>query len=111
FTRKQYESLYGIDRLENLKGSNNDYFVLAKKLLDSGAPLPDIYLEIGTEDWLYEYNVEFRDKIKSMGFNVTWCERTGEHNWDFWDKAIEHGLEWLDLKPSDKWVTGGKLIF
>ncbi|MDR1782119.1 MAG: acetylesterase [Bacilli bacterium] len=113
YTKRQYETMFGVEDISELLGKNNlktDYYALAQALKDSGKPLPQIYSECGTEDWLYEYNVTFKDKMIAMGYDVTWVTGPGEHDWDFWDKGIEHALKWLGLKPSDKWVSGGKLV-
>ena len=59
----------------------------------------------GTEDGLFPANVAFRDKLIADGFDVTWEEGPGAHNWAFWDAYIEKALNWLPLSDAVKGVS------
>ena len=91
-----YELVFG--DLDKLVGSDKDYYALAESLAHSGEPLPKIYMASGTEDELITVNHQFRDKLNSLGYDVTWEEGTGGHDWVFWDTYIEKALDWLPLK-------------
>ena len=50
FTRIQYQSMFGLERIEDFEGSDCDYEALARKLALSGEKKPVIYMDCGTED-------------------------------------------------------------
>ena len=49
----------------------------------------------GTEDLLYSVNVEYRDMLKNLGYDLTYRERPGKHCWEFWDLEIQTALKWM----------------
>lgn len=104
--RGYYESLFG--DLDKVKGGVNDYNALAEKLADSDIK-PKFYLACGTEDDLITPNYAFRDHLKSLGFDVTWEEAPGGHDWYFWDKFILKSMEWLPLEDISKGVSSGNI--
>ena len=104
FTRRQYETLFGVEKVEDYAGSENDYEALADGLKDAPNK-PKIYMACGTEDGLFPANVAFRDKLIADGFDVTWEEGPGAHNWAFWDAYIEKALNWLPLSDAVKGVS------
>ena len=104
FTRRQYETLFGVDRIEDYAGSVNDYEALAEGLKNADNK-PKIYMACGTEDSLYDANVAFKDKLVADGFDVTWECGPGVHNWAFWDAYIEKALNWLPLSDAVKGVS------
>jgi putative tributyrin esterase len=59
-----------------------------------------LYQCCGTEDFLYEDNIRFRDKCSDLGVNVTYEEEAGEHEWGYWDAKIQYVLRWLPLPAS-----------
>lgn len=81
-------------------GGENDLFALATKLRESGKRMPTFYSACGTEDFTYEGNVQLRDHMKELGFDLTWVEGPGAHTWDFWNTYIEKVLDWLPLKAN-----------
>lgn len=80
---------------EDLKvPEDDDLFLLADKKKDD--PLkPDLYLGIGTEDFLYDCNQSLKEKLISCGYHLTYRESEGNHSWDFWDEYIQYVLEWM----------------
>lgn len=104
FTRRQYETLFGVEKIEDYAGSENDYEALADKL--KNAPVkPKIYMACGTEDTLFPANTAFRDRLREDNFDLTWEEGPGVHNWAFWDAYIEKALNWLPLTDAVKGVS------
>ena len=70
--------------------------VLAEKLASSGAKFPKVYMACGAKDVLYNENKKFRDKLISLGANVTWDEMPEYgHEWRFWNLEIERFLDWI----------------
>ncbi len=55
----------------------------------------------GTEDFLYEDNIRFRDWARELGLELTYEEEPGDHEWGYWDKKIQRVLEWLPLRTRE----------
>ena len=87
------DHIYG--PLEKLKKSEKNPAALLSGLLEKGKPVPDLYLACGTEDYLLENNREFRDFLKLHNVPLVYVEFPGEHNWDFWNRALEPAVKWM----------------
>jgi len=109
FTRKQYEVMFDLEDASEFEGSNSDYEKLAKDLKDSDNK-PKIFMACGTEDTLFDWNVEYRELLKENGFDVTWIEGPGIHDWNFWDAYIEKALEWLPLGEAVKGISSENVM-
>ena len=83
--------------LDQIAGSDNDLFHLAAKAAQSEQPQPKLYQWCGTEDFLYEANVKFRDFVQTLAFDYTYSEGPGDHSWGHWDDQIQKVLAWLPL--------------
>ncbi len=94
--RIEWENVFG--DLDKVAGSDNDLFALADKLAASDVPQPKLYQCCGTEDFLYEGNIKFRDHVRSLGLELTYKEGPGTHEWGYWDTMIQDVLAWLPLE-------------
>ncbi len=79
--------------LDNVEKSEKNPEVLFKKLKESGAEIPKIYMAIGTEDFLYEKNQVMRKFLTDEKADFTYEEGPGIHDWNFWNNYIIRGLE------------------
>ncbi len=95
FHNRQIINVFG--EKEKIKGSDNDLFRLAEKLIKKKAPRPKLFQCCGTEDFLYQDNLAFRDFIRKKGVDLTYEEGPGTHEWGYWDTNIQHVLSWLPL--------------
>lgn len=102
--RGYYESVFG--DLAKLRGGKADYNHLAEQTAKTG-PKPKFYMACGTEDDLISPNRVFRDRLLSLGYDVTWEEGPGVHDWYFWDTYILRALEWLPLGSAVQGVSSG----
>ncbi len=93
---EEFRLLFG--ETENVRDSNNDLFHLIKKLKSSKGEQPNLFQCCGTEDFLYDDNIRFRNFCKQEGIEITYEEEKGSHEWGYWDKKIQRVLEWLPLK-------------
>lgn len=90
------------DELINIFGSvsevisrGNDLFDLASKALNA-PKVPKILTICGTEDFLYQDNLAFRDHMRKINYpNYEYLEGPGSHQWNFWDQHIQNGLKFL----------------
>jgi S-formylglutathione hydrolase FrmB len=96
--QRAWEYVFG--DLDKIKGSDNDLLYLAEKVAKSNGPKPMFYQCCGTEDFLYEDNIVFRDWANELGLDLTYEEESGTHEWGYWDKKIQRVLEWLPLNSS-----------
>lgn len=85
---------------DDIAGSNNDLFALAGKLMTQDhAKLPALFQCCGTEDFLYQDNIRFRDHMRALKYpRFHYQECPGSHEWGFWDNAIRDVLAWLPLR-------------
>lgn len=60
---------------------------------DNIKQLPFIYLDCGTEDFLYGTNREYAGLLQEKKIAHEYRELPGKHDWAFWDSQIEEFLE------------------
>ena len=73
----------------------DDLFLLSEKLLASDAPKPRLFQWCGTEDFLYQDNLRFRDRMIALEYPDYHFEQSeGDHNWYWWDMKIQAFLKW-----------------
>ena len=65
------------------------------RLLAKAKPLPRLWIDCGTEDFLYEDNVRMRDHLRALDYNLVYEEAPGDHQWKYWDEKIQTVLDWL----------------
>jgi S-formylglutathione hydrolase FrmB len=94
-TPRDMQALFGPKN--QIKGSVNDLYAAAEKTAKL-ALKPKIYQYCGTDDFLYESNTRFRDFVQGLGYDYTYEESPGGHEWRLWDKYIEKFLTLLDLE-------------
>ncbi len=85
-------SVYG--NAETITRSENDIFKLVSEMpSDKIKNLPFVYLDCGTEDFLYKSNREFANLLQEKKIPHEFRELPGVHNWIFWDSQISEFLE------------------
>lgn len=90
---KEFVHIFGA--LDKLKGSPNDLFHLADRLIESESPVPRLYQYCGTEDFLYEHNLRFLDYARGLNLHVQYEEEKNSHNWAYWDRMIAKAIPLL----------------
>ena len=88
------ESLLGVFGIENSQTrQTNDVFKLAREMpVDKYKTLPFIYVDCGTEDFLYQNNRTFADLLIEKKISHEYRELPGKHDWVFWDSQIQEFL-------------------
>ena len=102
-----FASVFG--NLREAAASDKNPSVLAKALARQGGNLPKIYIACGTEDALLSQSRGFRDLLVANGFDVTYEESPGDHNWDFWDTYIKKAIDWLPLDAYSQGIHSGNI--
>ena len=87
-----YREVFG--DLDKVAESDNNPEVLYDRLAVAGAHIPPIYMAVGTEDFLYGANQEFRRFLEKRHADLRYEEGPGVHNWDFWNPYMIKGVEW-----------------
>lgn len=91
-----WRNIYG--DLDKVRDSANDVLFLAKQKKESGKILPKLYIWCGTEDFIYELSVSAHKKLDELGYDLTYEESHGDHQWKYWDEKIQTVLAWLPIK-------------
>ena len=78
------------------KGTGNDLFHVAAKLVRTRQPRPRLFQWCGTEDFLYQDNLRFYAHTRKIKLPVDYSESPGGHSWDKWDEQIQKVLQWLE---------------
>lgn len=91
---------------EQFYGSENDLCHLANELQKrADVSQPQLYMCSGTEDPLWPVYCEIKQHLqKKTSLSVTFDERKGGHNWDFWNEELPIILRFFGLIPD---VTTG----
>ena len=95
-------SLYAAMRLPEIfgyvlsqSGAFDEYSVI-NDLIRFSDPLPlKIWMDVGVFDFLYDENIRMHDLLQSKGYDVTFTEYTGGHNYPSWRNDLWRGLEAL----------------
>ena len=85
---------------KSIYGTNNDLYHLSRELAKSNAPKPRLFECCGTEDFLYQDNLKFRDHLTSLNYDLTYEEGPGTHEWGYWDTNIQRALQWFNINNS-----------
>lgn len=67
----------------------------AVEILEDNRNLSPIFLTCGTEDLLYLRNIKLRNRLQTLGLDVSWTEAPGNHDWQFFTPAVSRTFEWL----------------
>lgn len=81
--------------LDHVEESDSNPEVLVKRLKDSGAALPEIFMSCGTEDFLLENNREMHRFLESIEIPHTYLESPGTHDMVFWNEYAEKFIDMM----------------
>ena len=80
--------------IDELRGSMNDSKAWIDKAAAEGTKLPKLFAGIGTEDFSYQFAVDYLKYCKEKGIDVHYEEMPGGHEWKVWDEMIQRFLVW-----------------
>lgn len=90
---KDFSLIWGDSYSTAVPGSDSDLFHLVDSFADTGKPKPKLCVICGDEDFLLDDNREFFAHVSGKGFDCTYEEHPGNHNWRFWDTHIAHAID------------------
>ena len=79
----------------DLPESVNNPEYLVRKLLSEGKELPRLFFCVGTEDFLYQNNQQFRRFLTEQGVPFQYAEGPGVHDFCFVRSQLEKALDFL----------------
>jgi len=88
---KDFQAVFG----ENIDWNPKEDVVELAKAISSNDIKPRLYLACGTSDPFFDDNKRFRDILHNLGYNSTFDEWPGNHNWDFFNEALRRSLQHL----------------
>ncbi len=88
-----YAEVFG--DLDKVEESDANPEVLYRRLKEQGKEIPPVYMAVGTEDFLYENNRIMKKFFEDNGADFIYEEGPGIHDWNFWNKYIGRGVEWV----------------
>lgn len=94
------EMTYGTTDMDSLKGTVEDVFGSARKIVDEGLPCPRVFHSIGASDFLQDSARETREFFTSIPgnpFDYHYEEHPGAHTWEYWDEHIQDFLKYIGL--------------
>lgn len=83
---------------EDITNTDLDLLWLLKEKQKEDQPKPALYQACGTEDFLYEANMKFKEVCDETDFDLTTDFGPGDHEWGYWDEKIQAVLNWLPLE-------------
>ncbi|WP_125205915.1 alpha/beta hydrolase [Capsulimonas corticalis] len=86
---REFADLFG----PNAIGGPNDVHTLAEK--SDPATRPALWIDCGTEDFLFNQNEEMHAYFQTLGIAHEYFTMPGDHNWAFWDQQIQEALPWV----------------
>ena len=78
---------------EDIKGTPFDPYYLVDKAVTNNVDLPELLIMCGTEDALYQDNLDFIRYLNEKGVNYHFEKSSGDHDYAYWDKAIKQVIE------------------
>lgn len=88
-----YELMFG--DLTKVQDSDANPEKLLKDIQAAGAVVPRFYVACGEQDFLLQPNRQFVEFLKERGIEHCYHEGSGEHNFEYWNRHIEPGIQWL----------------
>lgn len=89
-----YEFSNIFSSIDILKGSNNDVMYLAEQTAMQ-KKVPKLYMWCGTEDFLYQSNLNFKRHAENLKLPLTYEEGPGDHTWKYWDECIQSFFDFI----------------
>jgi S-formylglutathione hydrolase FrmB len=88
------ESILGVFGIENSQTrQTNDVFKIVREMpVEKIKTLPFLYVDCGTEDFLFQNNRDFADLLVEKKVPHEFRQLPGAHDWRFWDSQIQEFL-------------------
>jgi putative tributyrin esterase len=92
---KTIDGIFGPEGSESRK--SNDLFAMIRSLTpEKTKQIPFIYLDCGTEDFLFINNRDFVNLLVEKRVPHEYRQLPGAHDWKYWDKQVQEFLQLAD---------------
>ncbi len=92
---KSIDAIFG--GVDSETRNSNDIFKLVREISpEKIKTLPFIYLDCGTEDFLFQNNREFVALLVEKKITHEFRQLPGKHDWNFWDSQVQEFLRLSD---------------
>jgi len=68
---------------------------LMQQLLRRGDPLPALFVDVGTDDYLLPMSRSFRDNMQALQVPLQYAEWSGRHDWSYWRTHLPQSLRFI----------------
>ncbi len=92
-TAKEAPAVWGTDL--TLRPEDDLYHLSKNVATLPKTKCPRIYFSCGTSDALHGQNMAFKKNLEELSLVHTYEEWAGDHDWDFWEVAIQKGLDFF----------------
>jgi putative tributyrin esterase len=75
-----------------VRKANDPFDIVRRATADKVKTFPFLYLDCGTEDFLFQSNREFVALLLEKNVPHEYRQLPGAHNWKYWDKQVEEFL-------------------
>ncbi len=106
--RKSYAMEIFGDFDKVMESDKNPVWMMSR-LKEQGKEIPDIYQAVGTEDFLLEANRKLHKELVLAGGEVTYVEKAGGHEWNFWGGMLSDVFDWLPLSETKAGINSGNI--
>jgi len=89
---ERIEAAFGQD---SVSWMGRDPARLLQRLRAAGTPLPALYVDVGTEDYLLPMNRSFRDEMARLQVPIAYAEYPGRHDWAYWTAHLAGSLRFI----------------
>lgn len=104
-TEKQFPGAIGktIDAIfgpadGEIRKANDPFDIVRRATPEKIKAMPFIYIDCGTEDFLFQNNREFVSLLMEKRVPHEYRQLPGAHNWEYWDKQIKQFLQIAEEK-------------
>lgn len=96
-----WQNEYGISRVLELNNSDDDIrklwnYSVAGNIYKIKSSKKTIIMSCGTEDPFYKINTDFVEECNKNGIEITFIEKSGGHNSDFWGSSIDKHFKFFN---------------
>ena len=85
-----FDAIFGTDR----KVPDTDDVIELARIKADAPDRPKIFLAVGYDDFLYGEVKRYGSHLRGLGYDLTYRESEGVHDWAFWDRYIQEVLAW-----------------
>jgi S-formylglutathione hydrolase FrmB len=96
YTRKQYEVMFGVEKIADMAGTVNDYMYTAKEVVKSGYSMQVFITASPASHMCSPALRSFVDTLKDIGMDVTYQDDyQALHSYLGFDEGIERAFKWM----------------